>query len=379
MFWANNTSGTVDLNLDRRWRSVTNDFYTGTTYAHLESVHPAQQLNVPVSNFTHLASTSFANDTVEWNLKLNQPISTGQIPAPASYSNISFYFEVSSNITRTNDTHILGIDSGAIDQVIFQQPEYYFDWSTLAATTVPGQNFPYELLTDPAFKDPTDPMSYVNNVTTAVINEAGATDAYSTALALEDFLTNGNATTEFKRNYNSSGTVSPVDVTLNILEAIKEGSCREFNTVFVTMARLAGLPARQVSGYIGGTWTGDGYAVYSTDSATWSEVRLQQNSANGNTDLGWIAFDPCPPAEEVEIVNQTISDFTLARDGTQTVTVTGQLRYAANGTPVPDIRVSAYLTPEADAAFVPGFGGVQERLLDQNMTCLLYTSPSPRD
>ena len=54
------------------------------------------------------------------------------------------------------------------------------------------------------------------------------------------------------------------------------------------MARLAGLPARQVTGYIGGTWTGDGYAVYSTDAATWSEVRLQQNSANGNTDLGWI-------------------------------------------------------------------------------------------
>ncbi|MGB1587777.1 MAG: transglutaminase domain-containing protein [Poseidonia sp.] len=368
VFWANNTSGTVDLNLDRRWRSVTNDFYTGTTYAHLESVHPPEQLTVPVSNFTHLASTSFANDTVEWNVKLNQPISTGQIPAPASYSNISFYFEVSANITRTNDTHILGIDSGSIDQVIFEQPEYYFDWTTLAATTVPGQNFPYELLTDPAFTDPTDPMSYVYNVTTAVINEAGATDAYSTALALEDFLTNGNATTEFKRNYNSSGTVSPVDVTLNILEAIKEGSCREFNTMFVTMARLAGLPARQVTGYIGGTWTGDGYAVYSTDAATWSEVRLQQNSANGNTDLGWIPFDPCPPAEEVEIVNQTISTFTLARDGTQNVTVTGQLRYVANGTPVPDIRVLAYLTPEADAAFVPGFGGVQERLLDENMT-----------
>jgi hypothetical protein len=321
-----------------------------------------------MENFTHLAATSFANDTVEWNVKFSQPITGGQIPAPASYSNISFYFEVSSNVTRSNDTHILTADSGAIDQVIYKQPEYYFDWATLAATTVPGQGFPYELLTDVRFTDPSDPMSIVNNITNAIISQSGATDAYSSALALEDFIINGNATTEFKRNYNTSGTLSPVDVAQNILEATKEGSCREFNSVFVTMARLAGLPARQVTGYIGGAWTGDGYAVYSNNAATWSEVRLQQNAANGNTDLGWVAFDPCPPAEEIEIVNQTVSNFTLSRDGTQTVTVTGQLRYAANGTPIPNIEVLGYLTPVADAEFVPGFGGTLERQLEQNVT-----------
>ena len=368
VFYANNTSGTVDLNLDHRWRTVTNDFYTGTTYAHLDSVHPAETLTVPMSNLTHLAPTSFANSTVQWDVKFSQPLTRGQIPAPSYYSNISFYFETSANISRTNDTHLLNIVDGAVDQVIYQQPEYYFDWSTLASTTVAGQGFPYELLVDEQFTNASNEYSYVQNVTAAVINQAGATDAYSTALALEDFLINGNATTEFKRNYNGSGTVSPVDVTLNVLEALKEGSCREFNTVFVTMARIAGLPARQVTGYIGGTWTGDGYAVYSTNAATWSEVRLQQNSANGNTDLGWIPFDPCPPAEEVEIVNQTISTLTVARDGTETITVTGQLRYVANGTPIEDIRVLSYLTPVADAEFVPGSGATQERLLDENIT-----------
>ena len=368
VFYANNTSGTVDLNLDHRWRTVTNDFYTGTTYAHLDSVHPAETLTVPMSNLTHLAPTSFANSTVQWDVKFSQPLTRGQIPAPSYYSNISFYFETSANISRTNDTHLLNIVDGAVDQVIYQQPEYYFDWSTLASTTVAGQGFPYELLVDEQFTNASNEYSYVQNVTAAVINQAGATDAYSTALALEDFLINGNATTEFKRNYNGSGTVSPVDVTLNVLEALKEGSCREFNTVFVTMARIAGLPARQVTGYIGGTWTGDGYAVYSTNAATWSEVRLQQNSANGNTDLGWIPFDPCPPAEEVEIVNQTISTLTVARDGTETITVTGQLRYVANGTPIEDIRVLSYLTPVADAEFVPGSGATQERLLDENTT-----------
>ncbi|MEC8167552.1 MAG: transglutaminase-like domain-containing protein, partial [Candidatus Thermoplasmatota archaeon] len=292
VFYANNTSGTVDLNLDHRWRTITNDFYTGTTYAHLESVHPASALTIPVSNLTHLAPVSFANDTVEWNVQFTQPLASGQIPAPSWYSNVSFYFEPTANISRTNDTHILTVEEGSIDQVVFQQPEYYFDWATLASTTVPGQGFPYELLLDPQFSNSSSELSYVRNITFGVINDAGATDAYSTALALEDFIINGNSTTEFKRNFNGSGTSSPVDVTLNVLEALKEGSCREFNTAFVTMARLAGLPARQVTGYIGGTWTGDGYAVYSTDAATWSEVRLQQNSANGNTDLGWIPFDP---------------------------------------------------------------------------------------
>ena len=76
----------------------------------------------------------------------------------------------------------------------------------------------------------------------------------------------------------------------------------------------------------------------------------------------------CPPAEEVEIVNQTISTMTVARDGTDTITVTGQLRYVANGTPVQDIRVFSYLTPVADAEFVPGPGATQERLLDENIT-----------
>ena len=93
------------------------------------------------------------------------------------------------------------------------------------------------------------------------------------------------------------------------------------------MARLAGLPARKVTGFSGGTWNGDGYTVFSSDLSTWGEVRLQQNAANGNADLGWIAFDACPPAEEVEIVNQTISNLSFDRDGLSPLTIEGHLRY----------------------------------------------------
>ena len=368
IFWANNTTGTVDLDGEPRWRTITSDFYTGTSYAHLPSVHPGELIAVPMENFTHLAPTTFSNSTVEWDIKFNQPITSGQIPVPAYYSNISFFLETNSNITRSNDTHILTLESGAIENMLVQQPEYYFDWATLASTTVPGTPFPYELLTDQQFFDLSDPYSYVLNVTNTVVAESGATDAYSKALAIEDFIINGNATTEFKRNYDGAGTVEPFDATLNILAAIREGTCREFNTVFVTMARLAGLPARQVTGYIGGTWTGTGYEITSSNAATWSEVRLQQNSANGNTDLGWIPFDPCPPAEEVEIVNQTISNLTVDRDGTQFISVSGQLRFAANGTPAPNVRTLIYLSPTADVPLIPGPGSDTGRLVGEAVT-----------
>ena len=368
IFWANNTTGVVDLDRVHRWRAITNDFYTGSTYAHLDSVHPSESILIPYENLTNIAPVSFANDTIQWAVTFNNPISDGPIPAPASYMNISYIFESIATFSRSNDTHILTADQGPINEIWFQEPEYFFDWSTLASTTVPGQGFPYELVTDEIFTNMSDIHSYVFNVTNAVVTESGATDAYSVAAALEDFLINGNATTEFMLNFNGSGTPTILDTNLNILETRKEASCREYNTVFVTMARLAGLPARQVTGYSGGTWTGDGYAVYSTDSTTWSEVRLQQNSANGNTDLGWIPFDPCPAAEEIEIVNQTISSLTWTRDASQNINVTGQLRYAENGTPATDIPVFSYLVPVSEANLVPGPAGIPERLIEEGRT-----------
>ena len=84
--------------------------------------------------------------------------------------------------------------------MLVRQPEYFFDWATLASTTVPGTPFPYELLTDRQFFDLSDPYSYVATSRIQSLQNPGATDAYNKALAIEDFIINGNATTEFKRN-----------------------------------------------------------------------------------------------------------------------------------------------------------------------------------
>ena len=76
-----------------------------------------------MTNLTHLAPLSFSNSTVEWNVQYTQPITSAQLPAPSYYSNVSFYFEPTANISRTNDTHILNVDGGAVSQVVYQQPE----------------------------------------------------------------------------------------------------------------------------------------------------------------------------------------------------------------------------------------------------------------
>ncbi|MAI39755.1 MAG: hypothetical protein CMA09_00470 [Euryarchaeota archaeon] len=204
------------------------------------------------------------------------------------------------------------------------------------------------------FSDPTHPNSYLLNVTSAILTQSGSINAYDSAVALQSFLSEGNATTEFKRNYGGSGIDSSLDLSVSLVQNVREGTCSEFNTAFVTMARLAGLPARKVTGFSGGTWNGDGYTVFSSDLSTWGEVRLQQNAANGNTDLGWIAFDACPPAEEVEIVNQTISNLSFDRDGLSPLTIEGHLRYTENSTSVPLHPLVGYLVPVGLEAFIPG-------------------------
>ena len=136
VFWANNSSGIVDLDATQRWRQYTNDFYTGTAYAHIAEVHPSETIILPSSNFTHLADMAFANDTVEWLMTFNNPPVTGRLPLPVSWSNMSFYVDSGSELERSNDSHNVNIVAGPIQEVFIQQPEFYFDWATLASTTL---------------------------------------------------------------------------------------------------------------------------------------------------------------------------------------------------------------------------------------------------
>ena len=120
------------------------------------------------------------------------------------------------------------------------------------------------------------------------------------------------------------------------------------------MARAAGLPARFVTGYQGGTWTGNGYEVYGADLAQWGEVRLEMSASSGGDDLGWIPFDACPEPEEIEIVNLTWSPTSYDRDGTTDVAVSGVLQFTENSTAIPDITLIGFVVSVDDVGNVPG-------------------------
>ena len=154
---------------------------------------------------------------------------------------MSFWADSAVVLSRTNDTHRYIVDGGFVEEIVVQQPEYYFDWA-LASTTSPAKASPYETALPAHFTDLTDSRSVVFNITNAVINDASAVNAYET-LALQTFLRDGNATTDFKLNFDGSGLVDGEDLAQFMLEIANEGTCAEFATTYVTMARILGLPA----------------------------------------------------------------------------------------------------------------------------------------
>jgi transglutaminase-like putative cysteine protease len=71
----------------------------------------------------------------------------------------------------------------------------------------------------------------------------------------------------------------------------KAGSCDQFASAFVVLARLNGIPARLVTGYASGDYnpfTGY-YEILAEHAHAWAEVYFPS--------YGWVAFDPTPGSE----------------------------------------------------------------------------------
>ena len=83
------------------------------------------------------------------------------------------------------------------------------------------------------------------------------------------------------------GDVAPLD---QFLFSTRAGFCEHFASAFTDLMRAAGVPARVVVGYQGGSWVprnlwGRGYLeVLQQDAHAWSEVWL--------ADRGWVRIDP---------------------------------------------------------------------------------------
>lgn len=96
-----------------------------------------------------------------------------------------------------------------------------------------------------------------------------------------------------RKNYqydlsSPSGQASdPLD---HFLFESKRGHCEFYSTAMVIMLRQLGVPARNVTGFVGGTYNrfGNFYAVRQGDAHSWVEAYLTQR--------GWVRFDPTPPS-----------------------------------------------------------------------------------
>ena len=110
-----------------------------------------------------------------------------------------------------------------------------------------------------------------------------ATTPYDKVANLQKYLSENY---EYTLEPRSSGP-SPLE---DFLLRTKAGHCEYFASAFVVMARLAGVPARIVNGFFGGTYNDVGryYLITQDEAHSWAEVFFPQ--------VGWIRFDPTPPA-----------------------------------------------------------------------------------
>ncbi len=94
----------------------------------------------------------------------------------------------------------------------------------------------------------------------------------------------------------SGSTSDPLD---HFLFVSKRGHCEYFSTAMAVMLRQLGVPTRNVTGFVGGTYNrfGDYYSVRQGDAHSWVEAYLE--------DRGWVRFDPTPPSGAQPLLETT--------------------------------------------------------------------------
>ena len=113
----------------------------------------------------------------------------------------------------------------------------------------------------------------------------GLTAPLDRARAIENHLR-----TDYRYDLNSPSGKSkqPLD---DFLFESKRGHCEYYSTAMAVMLRTLGVPTRNVTGFIGGTWNRFGrfYAVRQGDAHSWVEAFIDEQ--------GWLTFDPTPPGD----------------------------------------------------------------------------------
>ena len=111
-------------------------------------------------------------------------------------------------------------------------------------------------------------------------------------------------------------TLSPPKLSDNSIDGFlfdtKRGFCEHYASAFAALARAAGIPARVVTGYQGGTLNpyGDYWILRQSDAHAWTEVWIEAR--------GWVRIDPTA-AIAPERVERGLADVASADESTASV------------------------------------------------------------
>lgn len=123
--------------------------------------------------------------------------------------------------------------------------------------------------------------------------------------AVEQFLREG-------MTYSLDNVPAGTDPVASFLFDAKTGHCEYFATAMVVLLRAAGIPARLVTGFFGGTFVerGEYFAVRQGDAHAWVEVHFPGD--------GWVTFDPTPASARPAALESAYGRLQLWFDGLQT-------------------------------------------------------------
>ena len=116
---------------------------------------------------------------------------------------------------------------------------------------------------------------------------AGLDNDYDKAVAIQTWLRENLG---YTLDLEDPGDTEPIHF---FLFDRKVGHCEYFASAFAILARINGIPTRQVNGFLGGEWNEyDGYiAVRAGDAHSWNEVYFPGH--------GWVTFDATPPSDRL--------------------------------------------------------------------------------
>ena len=377
MFTASNTTSGMDPGITHYWRWHTYDSYTGVSWGVNSSLVGYTPIVDDWSTDQGVADQTFWNHSspLSWEINFDDAgyISPGrELIQPYNVQNFTTWVDFSAGLNFSNYTRDVLVDSSTIESLYVNAPEVILSAEVRENTTAfTGATYGLDL--PPEFLGSLEGEG-VSTVTQEVLNQSGALSAWDKITAIQDFLTNGNETITFLRNYDGSGRLdglgSDSDVSYWILNSSHEGSCDEFASLFAVMLRIAGMPTRKVTGFSGGAWDGKALSVYGKDFTTWVEVHLQTNQNQGDLDVGWVPFEACPPMSTVEVFDEKWGPTSVERNTTfsETIWLEGTLVFSGNSTAVDNLTLSMYLVEPEESENIPGSSAISDHLVATTVT-----------